>query len=208
LSICPAQGAPLAFTNEADWLAALGGSAVVTEDFESSPIGPLPLGSTDIGLFDVSLNAVDTNGLTEILDPGFVNGTRDLRGSVYDDLANGPTQIAFIFDAAVRGVAGDFFDATSADRLTITLSGVTFNVSDHLGVPGNGFLGFVDNDPFTQIIFGTQNAAVQPNEAFNIDNVRISPASTVPEPPPMALLAAGIMILGWKRWRTYLRGGG
>lgn len=48
---------PSVYTNEADWLAAIGRATVQTEDFESSPLGLLPPGYTDIGLFEIYHNA-------------------------------------------------------------------------------------------------------------------------------------------------------
>ena len=46
------------YTDEAAWLAAV--TNVKTETFEHSPQGKLALGSTDIGLFDITISGVNS----------------------------------------------------------------------------------------------------------------------------------------------------
>ena len=49
---------------------------MVVEDFESSPLGELNAGANDVGMFDVFLDAADTDGTSRVADFGLVNGSR------------------------------------------------------------------------------------------------------------------------------------
>ncbi|MCZ6830755.1 MAG: hypothetical protein O7F73_14440, partial [Gammaproteobacteria bacterium] len=63
-----AGATPVVYKNQADWLAALGSASVQTEDFESSPVGDLAVGTTDIGLFNITIdpnNSLGNNGIRD-----------------------------------------------------------------------------------------------------------------------------------------------
>lgn len=173
---------PIVYTSEASWLTALGGAAVTTEDFSSSPSGVLAAGTTDLGLFDVTItsNAEGQIGVfSEIL-----NGDIDADSTLSMVFSN--------FDVTpLIGFAGDWGSTTTGDLLTITINGTTIQFDNFLAGSGDGFLGFIDTDSFTSLTFGTEGTTTF-GEFFTLDNVQVA-TSSVPEPGILALLTIGLL---------------
>ncbi len=197
-----AQAAPIVYTTEASWLAALGAATVNTENFESSPLGNLAAGTTDIGLFNITINQAGT--FTMIANGGAVNGTREYQGRLCDGDpgCDDATAMSFGFDAPLVGFAGDWGSTTTGDLLTMLwVNGATIKFSDYLPNPGTGFLGVVDNAGFSTITLGLENQAGFFAEVFQLDNARLASGSAIPEPATLALLGLGLAGLGFSRRR-------
>jgi hypothetical protein len=198
LATTPADAAVTVYTDQAAWLAAVSG--VISENFESSPLGELAPGTTDIGAFSIT---IDQNfGDVAIVDNGNINGSRQFHGLLASD---GTTILDFSeFGSSIFGFAGTWNSTTTNDRLTVTIAGTTIEFDDHLPGNGSGFLGFVSTDPFSILQFRTETVTSD-GEAFDLDDVLIATglASTtpIPEPGTMGLLATSLLGLGLLRRR-------
>lgn len=190
---------PMAFTTEASWIAALGAATIATENFESTALGSLTApGTTDVGLFNVSLNAVGDAG-TNTVTAGSATGMSGRHLRLDLDLDNN-TQVNFSnFDLpGVFGFAGTWASTISGNKLTMTVNGTTLKFSDYLTGAGNGFFGIVDTTMFSSIELGTEGLNSF-GEDFRVDNVKL--ASSVPEPATIALMGLGLLGVGVSRGR-------
>lgn len=180
------------FTNSADFDAASG--LVVIEDFESSALGQLPAGSSDIGLFDIFLGTEDSDDTTRIVDSGLVNGSREFQGDLDND---SNATIRFDFDQDVFGFGADFNEALSGDRLTLEINNTIYQLSDFLPGTGTGFFGVITEDSFDSVTFGRENPSVS-GKFFAIDDVRLS---SVPEPGTGLVFLSITFLVGARRRR-------
>lgn len=184
--------APMVYTSEADWLAALGGAAVVTETFDSSSTSPLSTGTTDLGLLDIIITGNPTSN--QVIG----SGDLELQGNLG---VAGADSITFDdFDiAGMNAFAGDWKSTTSGALLTVTINGMLIEFDNYLtdpNSPGYGFLGFIDFAGISSMTFGVEN--ILASEIFTLDDARMASANrtaAVPLPSPLALLAIGLMTL-------------
>jgi len=182
----PAFAVPVVYTTPASFQVAVGGPAyVITEDFESLPVGPLAAGTTDIGLFSITIDNNNENGV-RILEPGYVNGSREFGGDIDND-ANMILNFSDFSPSSLIGFAGTWGTTTSGDLLTATVNSVTFKFSDYLSGSGDGFLGFYDSAGITAINFGRENPSSK-GEFFGLDNALLG----IPESSTAILLACGL----------------
>jgi hypothetical protein len=163
-------------TTLASWQAAVDAVALATgipqcqslDDFSGAPI-PLVAGTTDVGLFDATIDSLA--GVTGTL--GQVGG--EFVGWIN---VNGPTifNLHNFDNAPIIGFAGDWKSTTSSNKLTITINGQLINFGDYLTTsPGDGFLGFVVAAGInTSLIFNVEDTLTNEGEYFIVDNVRAS----------------------------------
>lgn len=187
-----AQAIPVYYLDFGQWRAATAGAEIATEGFESSPRGRLAAGTTDLGLFDVTLS--NRNRYTTIGNAAF--GTQP--GTVMNVFLNptrGVRQMSWSgFDVAgtLHGLA---FDVDLLDRsgLTIAVNGQSRTIAG-----GTDFIGVWSDDPIRSLSFTASN------EYFELDNLQLAVAP-VPVPPALGMFLAalaGVGVLGsWTRRR-------
>jgi hypothetical protein len=202
------------FTDQSAFLAALGFTPDVIEDFESygdvdltSGTNPLTLSASGIVL---TVDPDDQTGDTRIL-----NGA--LRLSTNRDNSDGPAgtnaltatlDLPFAtnfvsFDFNPQGVNNDSgtlisFVGTGVDDFDTDLlnGGSNGNVLGDTGY--TGFFGFISNaGPFTQIVFSSENSTLDAvDDDFAIDNIAANP---VPVPAAALLMPLGLAALARRR---------
>jgi hypothetical protein len=156
------------YTDPASWEAAvLSKSACISTDDFSGPNIKLRPGTTDVGLFDVTVNDLWSTPLGQIDGEFF--------GRIYDN-SGAPCVLNFHnFDnAPVIAVAGYWKSTTTGGKLTVKINGQTIKFSDHLTNPssGEGFLGFIDSsNGINKLAFGTEGGFKFADEIFTLDDL-------------------------------------
>lgn len=198
------------FTDRSLWDAAV--VDFVTEDFESAPLGTLPPNTlVSLGSVDFSYTgSAHPDGEPLIIDPGNVNGSRELNGIVYETSDGGgmslPGPNVITFPYAITAWGADFTNASTQTNLLIEFAGETIEFVDYHSFPGSGFLGMTSDMPFSTI---TLDASTGPGagEAYQLDDLSYSALPQTPEPSSFALLSIGsVALIGYvvrrKRKRT------
>jgi hypothetical protein len=163
-----ASAAVQVYTNRTAWEERVAAAAkprcISVDDFEGKDI-PLIVGTTDLGLFDVTINNLQPGGFSI----GQISGR-----FVGEYGIGGPTVLNFQkFDnAPIIAVAGDWFSTWSLAALTVKINGQVIKFREQLKTfPGDGFLGFVDEAMgITTLIFSSENPSSL--ETFQLDNLR------------------------------------
>jgi hypothetical protein len=165
-----AQAQVTYYTDEASFLAALGG-APVTEDFEDTALVP---------------------GLTFVSTVGSIGG-----GRFNDQLAPSAQTTTFSFGGAINAFGG-FWDLTPGGAgvgITFTPApGATLTVELPRTYSGQ-FWGFISTNTFSSLLLtaGTQANGV---ETYNLDNLTFGTAAAVPEPAAWGMLIGGFGLAG------------
>ncbi|HEX7687149.1 MAG TPA: PEP-CTERM sorting domain-containing protein [Burkholderiaceae bacterium] len=161
------------YTSQSDYAAALASST--TETFDSTPLA---------------------SGLSFVSNAGSVGG-----GLFNDRVVIGSATTTFSFGGDVNGFGG-FFDESPGGwgqglAFTLTLAnGSTEVLSQHLDQDGGSFFGFISTDAFSSVKLTGGNESNGVAETYNVDNVQFGSLSTVPENGSMAMLLAGLGMLG------------
>ncbi len=162
------------------------------EDFEASMLGNFASNqATDLGLVDVIVgnNVSNSNPPTQVSSirgpgPGTINGSQEFTGF----LVNGANLILSLnFETDVFGFAGTWASTTTGDRLTVTVNGTVIEFDNFLTGSGNGFLGVLDSNPFSNITFGREVLSTN-GEFFVLDELLVATSTTVTEPATASLL--------------------
>lgn len=196
-SINSAAAVPTIHTSAASFLAAIGGTADISENFNST--------TTDISFrnttapnngFSLSSVGNEHAGFNIVDASPFNDGTFSLGDGTFvaffvQNSGGAVTTAAIEFDQAVIGFGANF---RSLENAVLSINGVALS---HASTSGSEFFGFtVDpTDAFTRIdITGA-------GDRFSMDDVLIAFAPTVPEPGALALLGLGLIGLGVARRR-------
>jgi hypothetical protein len=199
-SVTSAAAAPVVFTNEADFNAAVAAAGLTLglESFEGQASGPKP-NPLDVGPFTVTgplpaLAITDGVGMA-------THGTKALVG------VPGFQPLTFTFDTAIRAFSIDVIDRFNTAGGTFfgsIGSGAqqTFFTGGAAGLGAVSFLGILDLDAaFTTLRFDGDGGL----SSFTLDRVQYATAdgnsTPVPEPASLTLLAAGLAA-GARRLRT------
>lgn len=197
------------FDDESNFLAAIGGSADATADFNGFAADTTFLGSTvDVGPFSLSATGTVENKIDAPANTfGFL-----LDNTTYAHLFVTPdgTTARIDFDAPVIAFGALTANMNPATQWALTTSAGSEVISGN-GVSSTVFFGFVLDAgvTMTSILVSTPTAANGGvPDAFGIDNVLLAldqgaPGPTpAPEPPLVALLAVGLVGVGLRRRRT------
>lgn len=196
-----AQAAPIVFTNEAAFNAAVAGAGIALgkDNFEGLKEGPLD-SPVDRGAYQVSaLNAALGFDLFIQSHPSrFTDGNNVL-------VALAPIlPLRFDFDQVIRAFSVDVIDAmilVGGDFTVKVGSGAPIPVFGTQSTPNIKFVGVIDLDGFSRITLTTfdENRAGPPSDIrldrLQYDNGSIVPPTPapVPEPTTMVLIASGLV---------------
>jgi hypothetical protein len=189
-SVTNAAAAPIIFTNEADFNAAVAAAGLTLglESFEGLTTGPKPA-LLNMGPFTVS-NPLPTNAITDGVGTAS-HGTKALVATP------GLQPMTFTFDTAIRAFSIDVIDRfnTAGGSFFGSIgSGTqqTFFTGGPAGLGAISFLGILDLDAaFTTLRFDGDGGL----SSFTLDRVQYAEGDNptpVPEPASLTLLAVGL----------------
>ncbi len=181
------------FTDRSSWETSIGSFA--TETFAATDLGDLDPGVNIYNFFTATISANDS-GFTAIVEPGAVNGSRELRARISSDFPNDPSSIDVDLFGSVLGIGADFVGTTDGDLLTLTVAGETIQFDQHLAGSGNGFLGVISDTPFNSLVLATENPSLS-GEAFVLDDVSFG----IPEHNTFGLGILALAGFGFIAWR-------
>lgn len=192
------------YTDRSDWLNALNGLTITTDNF-SSPKPSAQIFAFDSGVISTGGGGGIDNKVLNGIYTGIVDGQKD-NPFAYDT-------ITWSFPQAITAFGADWFSTSNQDRLTVTgnfdgTGDQTINFFDELGVfSGFKFLGIIGGDSFTTITFGTQGVAgmsgielfAAEDLSFAPDPIR-TPATSIPAPTLLpGLIGMGILLIRKKK---------
>jgi len=184
-------GVILVYTDRTAWQTAVG--SYLTETFESVALGPLPAGTSTLGLLTF---------YADVADPLFLyiavewNGTQTLTSDIWQpQYGGGTTQTGleqFTFGSPITAWGADFYDASTGALLIIGIGPTDLNLVTYLPYPGTGFFGVIAPGGFT-VVSLRANGGNAVDEWFGMDNVSFSSAGgAIPEPGTAALVVLGL----------------
>jgi hypothetical protein len=206
-----ASAAPVIFTNQAAWSAAiLSVDATATsglEDFNGAAVtggtglgaGPHSYGGGD---FSITLNNIGNGGsMTGVINPGEFDGTNAFEMRAVHDSSDfelfpgffvqgeGFESLDGVFATSVLGFGADFNSTTTNDGLSIEVNGITIKLHDYYPdstlADGDGFLGVVDSNGIGSFSIVADNQS--PSDEFEqaeMDNFRWAHEGDDPGPGP------------------------
>ena len=189
-SVTTASAAPVIFTNETDFNAAVAAAGLTLglESFEGQTSGPKPA-LLDMGPFTVS-NPLGVNAITDGVGMAS-HGTKALVSTP------GLQPMTFTFDTAIRAFSIDVIDRfnTAGGTFFGSIGGgapQTFFTGGAAGLGAISFVGILDLDAaFTTLAFDGDGGL----SSFTLDRVRYAEGGNptpVPEPASLTLLAIGL----------------
>ena len=198
-SVTTASAAPVIFTNETDFNAAVAAAGLTLglESFEGQTSGPKPA-LLDMGPFTVS-NPLGVNAITDGVGMAS-HGTKALVSTP------GLQPMTFTFDTAIRAFSIDVIDRfnTAGGSFLGTIGNGTQQTLFTGGAAGLGaiqFVGIIDLDAaFTTLAFAGNGGIA----SFTLDRVQYAQGgdtTPVPEPASLMLLGSGLAA-GARRFRA------
>ncbi|PTX55697.1 putative secreted protein [Litoreibacter ponti] len=201
-----AATAATTFTSEANYLTAIGGSADVSENFNSFladqsfrnssfDVGPFSLSSSGSNQNRDTQNQIDT-------DPFSFGTFADVNGSPFAHffLSAGVTTATISFDTAITGFGATFKELATSTEILLTTNLGTRTINQNIGIDV-GFFGFTldAGETATALTFSSTNRG----DGFGMDNVLLSNStpSPVPLPAGLPLLLGGMGLLAFMRRR-------
>ena len=188
LGATSAQATLSVYTNQASFLAAIGGASLTVEGFDTIPFGPVP--SYTSGPLTVSTANANLNGTNT---PLFISqGARAIYwndAAQHGDLSFQLSSPISIFSFDVRNLGA----MRGATTLSVSVDGGAFLdvFSNVTGAMGNlRFVGLVeDSGSFSQITLSNSRLG----DMVGVDRAQYG---VIPEPATAGLLVAGIALLG------------
>jgi hypothetical protein len=186
-------GVILVYTDRTAWQTAVG--TYQTETFESVAPGPLPAGTSTLGLLTFYADVADASFLHIAVE---WNGTQTLTSDIWKPAnGGGTTQTGleqFIFGSPITAWGADFYGASTGALLIIGIGQMDLNLVTYLPNPGTGFFGVITTGGFT-VVSLRANGGDAVDEWFGMDNVSFSSISgAVPEPGTAALVVLGLAV--------------
>lgn len=194
----PANAAVIKYNDEATFLAVIGGSADISEDFNSfNTDKSFRNSSFDVGPFTLSSDGADQNLSTQnqIDAPPFSFGDfANIDDSTFAHffIASGDTTATITFDNDITAFGALFKELSSSTSLVINTSDGIETVTQSIG-QGVAFFGFV-LDGGTTMNSLTFSTAVS-GDGFGIDDVLLKTSSQVNVASPSSLMF--ILLIGF-----------
>lgn len=196
------QAGPILFTDEAAFLANIGGVADITEDFNSYTTDQsFRNGSFDLGTFTLSSSgsAQNQNSQNAIdASPFAFNGASNIDSSSFAHffLSGGVTTATITFNEAISSFGATFRELSDSTSIGFTTTSGAKSITPGIGL-GVAFFGFT-LDPGEFITSFTFSRASR-GDGFGMDNVMLQNATStpgpgsIPEPSSIALLILALL---------------
>lgn len=184
------------YTDRASFAAAAGTTA--TETFNSY-VNDVSFGASSISVGPMTLSASLASGSANLIDvPPFTTNEANVDGTPSLNVLtlNGttPGTMTITFSSPITAFGADFSQFNDEIPRTQIVIDLVSTLSPPTTTGQTSFFGFVSDTAFTTVTF----VAAFDADAFGIDNVTYSTATTAPTPEPatLALLGAGLAGLG------------
>lgn len=142
LSCAATAGVVDPFTDQMAWEAALGNTAITTDDFSAYANTDLNLGvNTGFNGYDIQLEG-SADGNTEFNSVVNLSFTLD---------PNGLTKLSFVFDQDLNGFGANWLNSFVSNGLTVDNGIASFDVESFVPAPSFEFFGFTSSVPFNTV---------------------------------------------------------